>query len=151
MSHPIVRILGVALSVSACHHDAAPPPSKPPEPVYENPPPPVDPVAEVPVTPTPVDPAPVDAALPTWESIRSGHPEGATNPPSPLLVVSKDPPLCFKDWLPGMIKPDPEVMDLNGRVVATPASVGRAVPVQCPPGQPAALLDAAARRDAGMK
>lgn len=143
MSRPIVRVIGVALTVSGCHRDIGPMGQNPPEPIQENPPPPVaetPPVAEV--------EAPVDSALPTWDSVRSGHPEGATNPPSPLLVVSKDPPACFKDWLPGMIKPDPMVMALNGRVVATPADVGRAVQVQCPEGQPDKLLEAAAKLDA---
>lgn len=143
MSRPFVRVLGVALSVAGCHREVPP--------ISQNPPAPVDapPIAELPADP--VAAPPTDANLPTWESIRSGHPEGATNPPYPLLVVSKSPPLCFKGWLPGMIKPDDEVMEISGRVVATPASVGSAVPVQCPEGQPDKLLAARAAWDASRK
>lgn len=139
MTRPIVRVLGVALTLSACQSVVQAPLENPPEPPRGNPPPP------------PPEPEPVASALPTWDSVKSGHPEGATNPPSPLLIVSKDPEACFKGWLPGMIAPDPEVMELNGRVVATPAQAGQATQVQCPPGQPQRLLEAAAQRDASRK
>lgn len=144
MNRPFVRVLGVALTLGACN-PASKPLEAPPEPLPGNPP------APTPVEPAPVEPAPVDSSLPTWDSVKSGHPEGATNPPSPLLIVSKDPQACFKGWLPGMKQPDPEVMELNGRVVDTPAQAVNATQVQCPPGQPQALLEAAAKRDASQK
>lgn len=101
--------------------------------------------------PPPSGNPPIPSDLPTWESVKSGHPEGATNPPFPLLIVSKDPEACFKTWISGMMKPDDEVMDLNGRVVATPADAAGATQVQCPPDQPQKLLAAAAKRDAAQR
>ena len=141
MPHPFVRVLGVALTVSACEKTPEPLPGNPPLPVTSDPPV---------VTQAP-EPAPT-SDLPTFDSVKSGHPEGATNPPYPLLIVTREPPACYKDWLPGMIQPPDEVMQTDGRVVDTPAQVPQgAVQVQCPPGQPQKQLDARAAYDAGRR
>lgn len=147
MNRPFIRVLGVALAVGACHR-ATDLPSNPPPPPIGNPPPPD---AELPIAELPTQNPPAPPDLPTWDAVLSGHPEGATNPPRPLLVVSKTPPACFKDWLPAMRPPDEEVMALHGRVVETPADAGGATQIQCPEGQPQTLLESAARRAAGMK
>jgi hypothetical protein len=46
--------------------------------------------------------------LGTWESVKSGHPEGATNPPTPYLLVSPDGASCWKAFGGGMTGPTPE-------------------------------------------
>jgi hypothetical protein len=131
MSSPFVRVLGVALVMSACEKTTPP--------------------AEIPVEPTEVPPGPPGgpipthnppATLPTWESVISGHPEGATNPPSPVLFVSKAPQACFKVWMGGMIPFPPDISQAAGRVVETPADVEQGTEVQCPAGQPETLLAA---------
>jgi hypothetical protein len=40
-------------------------------------------------------------ALPQWAEVSSRHPEGATNPPSPVLEVHPD-GRCFKSWEGGL-------------------------------------------------
>ncbi len=125
MSRPFVRVLGVALAVGACK--PTPPPGNPPAP------PPTDPSL-----PTANPPAP----LPTWDEVTSSHPEGATNPPSPVLVVLREPKACFKAWMGGMMPLPADIARAGGQVVATPADVGLAKEIQCPPGQPETLLAA---------
>lgn len=125
MSSPFVRVLGVALVMSAC--EKSPPPTE-----------------------SPVPPTPAPAALPTWDSVGSGHPDGATNPPSPVLFVSKAPLSCFKVWMGGMIPFPPDISQAGGRVVATPADVDGGTEVQCPAGQPDTLLAAYAQLPADV-
>lgn len=108
MPRAYVRVLGVALTASACQTPAA-----------------------LPARP-----------LPTWEEVGDGQGEGKTNPPSPVLVVSREPLGCYKGWRAADQPPPPAVRAAGGEVVATPAEVGRATPIQCPPGQPQALLAA---------
>lgn len=92
-----------------------------------------DGVPEVPApgpAPAPAPSASPDgAALPTWESVRSSHPEGATNPPRPVLIVDPD-GRCFKDWESGMIRPEPHTDD---RVMACPDPGMCGTQTQCPP------------------
>lgn len=129
MPRPFVRVLGVALALGGCQK---PPP--PPEIPTGNPPAP-DPVPQ----PTPVDPS----GLPAWDDVKSGHPEGATNPPYPVLLVTKEPPACYKEWHAGMLPPEPGIREAGGRVVDGPAQIPQgATQVQCPEGQPAELLAA---------
>ena len=45
--------------------------------------------------------------LPTWDEVKSGHPEGATNPPTPELVVTPEGD-CYKNWRSGMAAPTRE-------------------------------------------
>jgi hypothetical protein len=122
MPSPFVRVVGVALALTACHKTE---PNGPVYPDHHNPPPP--------------EPEP---SLPTWDEVASGHPEGATNPPRPVLVVSQNPEACFKRWEGSMRPPSREVMVIDGEVVATPADAANATQVVCPEGQPAALLAA---------
>lgn len=132
MHRAFVRVVGVALAVSASRPAAGSEPA---------------PAASPPEPPSPASPPP--ARLPTWDEVRSGHPEGATNPPSPLLIVTKEPLGCYKSWRSGMLAAPPDLRAAGGQVVDTPAEVGSATAVQCPPGQPQALLEAWAKRPAG--
>ena len=84
--------------------------------------------------------------LPTWESVASGHPEGATNPPMPVLAVTED-GRCFKEWRPGMLPPDPTVMAVGGRVITGPEQTA-GTETRCPP-HAAEVLAAHAARKAG--
>lgn len=131
MSSPFVRVLGVALVVSACEKQPI---------VHGNPPPPPDPV------PTPEEPVVLrnpPAPLPTWDEVKSTHPEGATNPPSPVLIVSRAPLRCFKGWMGGMQPWPADVRDAGGRVVATPEEAGaNATEIVCPDGEPYKLIAA---------
>lgn len=131
MSTRFVRVLGVGLGVAACH--------KTPEPPTHNPPAP-DP-APVEVLPPANPPAPDTVPLPTWDAVRSGHPEGATNPPSPVLVVARSTGACYKDWRGGMMRPPPDILAAGGRVVPTPAEA-TGTQVVCPEGEPARLIAA---------
>ena len=159
-SRPFVHVVGVALLASACEKQppqlVGNPPSPEPPPTGAAPggatrvipevggPATGGPGATAPdalpegVIPPPRNPP---APLATWDSVGSGHPEGATNPPSPVLIVTREPLGCYKGWEGGMRPPAPEVLRTGGRVVDTPDSVGRATHVECPPGQPAALLE----------
>ncbi len=61
------------------------PPDKLEEPIHRNPPPPID---------EPIEPT---KTLPRWDEVPSNHPEGATNPPIPVLVVKSEGE-CYKRW-----------------------------------------------------
>ncbi|MCB9777604.1 MAG: hypothetical protein H6742_03485 [Alphaproteobacteria bacterium] len=122
-----VRILaaGAALTVglAACKKEpevtANPPPLPPPT---ENPPPP-----------------PPDE-LPTWDAVASGHPEGATNPPMPVLVVHESGEPCYKDWFDPRAVPQ-EARAKGGIVLeAGDAPLEGATRIQCPPEQVAEVL-----------
>ena len=98
-------------------------------PIQENPAPPIEPVEPDYENPAPPEIEEKTAAkLPSWDSVGSGHPEGATNPPRPVLVVDPD-GRCFKQWTSGMLAPTPETDD---RVEAcTGEDCG--TQVECPP------------------
>ena len=123
MGSPFIRVLGVGLTVAGCH------PATPPE---------VSPLVVAP--PMVVNPPPPDL-LPTWESVRSGHPDGATNPPSPVLIVARSSGDCFKDWRGGMMRLPEEVRRAGGIVVAT-TTEATGTQVQCPTGEPERLIAA---------
>ena len=130
-----VQVVGLTLAVGGCARSAAVTASAAPAPL-----------SDAPAAPAP---APQEG-LPTWNAVLSGHPVGATNPPRPLLVVSREPEACFKQWVGGMVRPDPEAAALGGHVVATAeqgATLG--VAVLCPEGEPARLLAAHAAWVAG--
>ena len=140
---PFVRVLGAAL-LTAC-----PPRPAPEEPtvILRNPPAPDAPIAEVgPVVPAPTDVGqpptnpPMPSRLPTWDAVESGHPKGATNPPMPTLYVARDTGACFKDWLPGMIRPDLDILEVGGRVYAHESEIADATKIVCPDDQPAKLV-----------
>ena len=121
---------GAALSLSACDRqrqptgtEPLPPPDNPPAQPGEAPPPP----------PMGNPPGPqAEQVLPTWESVRSSHPEGATNPPSPLLIVTEDGLTCYKDWRSGMQPPDPQEDRYGGWVISAP-DPNMGTQVICPP------------------
>lgn len=130
---PVVRVLlaGAALTVgvAACTKDPGPthnPPPLPPEPVTTTNPP----VPEVPV--------PVATALPTWDEVQSGHPEGATNPPMPVLEVNEAGDACAKAWFDPRAVP-PEARQKGGVVLAA-GEAPTGTPVQCPADQVAEVL-----------
>ncbi len=104
--------------------------------VVENPPMPDLPVEE----PT-VNPPDPDAELPTWDEVKSGHPEGATNPPMPELIVTPDGD-CYKHFRPGMIAPQPGEV-VGDRIQECGEGVDCGTPVQCPEERKKAVLDAA--------
>jgi len=102
-------------------------PEKPEPPIHRNPPPAqVDPVDEVEATDNPPGPEP----LPTWDEVKSGHPEGATNPPRPVLIVTPDGD-CHKSFVSPMIRPPPG-KPFGDRVQACEYDEC-GTPVQCPP------------------
>jgi len=149
MSRPFVRVVGVALTLNGCqkpaiitHNPPAPDPEPPIAEVNAPPPTPIGPTMNPPppdtVVPVGNPPAP---SLPTWDSVGSGHPVGATNPPRPMLIVSRSPEACFKTWTGGMVPPPADVMAVGGRVVDTPA-MASGTQVQCPEGEPARVIAA---------
>lgn len=76
-------------------------------PVMTNPPPPPPPITNPPPPNVAEERAKEaiatqDASLPAWDDVPSGHPPGATNPPSPVLIVTPD-GTCYKRWEGGMI------------------------------------------------
>ena len=91
MKRPLVIIAaGGAWLASGCGPKENPP-------IPGNPPPPEEPI---PTNPPPLTGAtlpPQDPNLPTWDAVPSGHPEGATNPPIPVLIVRPD-GTCYKRW-----------------------------------------------------
>jgi hypothetical protein len=98
---------------------------------------------------------PRPGGLPAWHEVESTHPKGATNPPHPVLTITRDKKRCFKTYEGGMSSPD-DVLRLTvgksfffTRVVDTPPA-GKEV--QCPEGV-AAALDAqdAGAQDAGAQ
>lgn len=108
----IVSVVGLGLSLSGCSAGKADP-----EEMSHNPP----------------------APLPTWDEVKSSHPEGATNPPSPVLLVSPDGLSCYKQWVGGMVPVTPE----TGDRVGTCAPEGCGTPIECPQPRAQELLDAA--------
>ena len=141
MSSPFVRVLGVALVVTACGE----------KPIVEPTPAPMIPEVLPTAVPTPPEPMPTanppapTSTLPAWDDVKSSHPEGATNPPSPVLFVTAEPKACFKVWMGGMMPPLSDIREAGGRVVATAAEVPNGTEVQCPPGQPETLIAAYAK------
>ena len=90
--HVIVTFAtGAALSLVACGK-SPPEISNPPEPELVAPP------------TNPPPPKPEPGALPSWDEVKSTHPEGATNPPRPELIVTPAGD-CYKNYVGGMIAP----------------------------------------------
>ncbi len=170
----IVAVLsgGLGLSLAACSgKEAASPPGAPPSPVTEGA------VSGGPQTPVPgentaspapqrgphsgreagdqlpqptANPPPPDldkGPLPTWDQVESGHPEGATNPPRPVLAVMADGPRCWKEWVGGMVPPTEEILQFGGRIIDD-ASAASGTEIACPRRQAQSILDKAAARAA---
>lgn len=81
------------------------------------------PAATPPEEPTHNPPAPT---LPRWEDVPSGHPEGATNPPSPSLIMDAQ-GRCYKLWEGGMMRTD------GDRVITTCDAGQCGTEISCPP------------------
>lgn len=140
----VVRVLtaGAALTLAASGCAKEEPPATPPMPVPTGNPPVPD-IAPPPAPPADGQAGSTDATLPTWESVASGHPEGATNPPRPVLAVTED-GRCFKEWVGGMLPPDPEVRAIGGRVISGPEDT-QGTETRCPPHAEKVMAAHAAR------
>lgn len=97
--------------------------------------------------PPPQDPP---KRLPVWDEVESGHPEGATNPPRPVLVVLEDQSRCWKEWQGGMVRPDEEVMKIGGKIIADPAQT-TGTEIECPIRRVQSMMDRKAAAEAGQK
>ena len=123
---PRAVVLPLGLFVAACG-DRVPPP------MMANPPP-ID--AEPAPAPEELEPPmrnpPPPPPLPKWEEVPSTHPEGATNPRGPVLLMTKD-GACYKAWVSPMIDAKYHV----DRVTECPNPdevVGDCgTPIECPP------------------
>lgn len=122
----VITLTSLALQGSCAKEGAPPLPGNPPlqeeEVILRNPPPQDDALTH--------DGEPEDLSLPTWDEVSSGHPEGATNPPAPVLAVSAD-GRCFKEFrdlrlISAQIRAD------GGRILG-PDEPSTGVQVQCPP------------------
>jgi len=111
-------------------------------PTSNPPPPPLPPPDPVPIrTSNPPMPPPMPpAALPTWDDVASSHPEGATNPPAPLLAVSADGERCYKEWRDVRVAPR-EVLQAGGRVMAD-GETSNGTEIACPAERRQKVLDA---------
>ncbi len=114
-------VLTVATSGCADKNVATSNPPPPDPPPTMNPPPP-----DGPETPPPEEPS-----LPTWDAVASGHPEGATNPPTPTLLVSEDGTRCWKQWNDPR-RFDREAAKHGGKLVADESEAEGATEVACP-------------------
>lgn len=150
-SRPVVVVLagGLALSVGTTvgcfpHRGVQDPTPTPGDIANSTPPAPAGPLGKpaVPTANPPPPPDPQPSDLPVWEDVASDHPSGATNPPRPVLVALADGSRCWKQWLGGMMRPDPQVLKLGGRVVTTAAEVDNATEIQCPADRMDQLLGA---------
>lgn len=96
------------------------------------------PVVDMPMNPPPM---PSEASeLPSWDEVKSGHPEGATNPPSPFLRVTPDGE-CYK-FFRGMMAPPRPGEVIGDRVEDCPAEGDCGTRIQCPEPRASELLDA---------
>ncbi|MCB9763390.1 MAG: hypothetical protein H6739_26725 [Alphaproteobacteria bacterium] len=138
--------LGTALTQAACHKEepVRNPPAPEVEPPTENPPGPevqLPPPEEVPTGPSlekpdnynpprPVTLDPPPPTTPTWDEVESGHPEGATNPPIPVLAVTPD-GRCFKEFFDPRRVP-PEARENDGARRIADASETNGTEIYCP-------------------
>ncbi len=74
---------------------------------------------------------PFEPDLPTWDQVPSGHPEGATNPPRPVLVVTPTGE-CYKDWVGSMLMPQPHTSDRVQDCSAGAPNTPCGTEIQCP-------------------
>ena len=133
----VILVAGVSLSVVGCRAGREEPTT--------NPPPPETIVPEVlnpgdgPIrTTNPPPPQTPTSLLPAWEDVPSGHPEGATNPPVPVLAISADGTECFKEWYdPRMV---PEIAREHGGRILSEGETSEGTAVQCPRDQVDTLL-----------
>jgi len=140
MASTVVRVIGYTLTSAALGCAGG---SKAPPVTTGNPPGPDPIVPEAGGAAPEVPGTTVSAALPAWDSVASGHPVGATNPPYPVLYVTRDDSGCHKGWMGGMRPPPPDIAQANGRVVANAAELPEGTTqVVCPAGEPERLIAA---------
>ncbi len=73
------------------------------------------------------------AALPGWDDVPSPHPPGATNPPSPVLLVTAE-GACFKQWVSPMLPRElHEDRVVDACPSADPAVGDCGTAITCPP------------------
>ncbi len=80
-----------------------------------------------------------ESVLPTWESVSSDHPEGATNPPIPVLAVTADGTECFKEWYDPRTVPE-QARAMGGYVLDEGSRSGGTL-IQCPAEKVKTLLE----------
>lgn len=117
-------VLPVGLFLAGCAAHAAPVEVATPPVPTSNPPPP-----DAPPIPPPTNPP---APLPTWDAVGSGHPAGATNPPSPVLLRTEG-GRCFKQWVSPFL-PAPYHQDRTTACPSVDEVVGTCgTEIVCPP------------------
>lgn len=142
-------VLPLGLFVAGCGPKPAEPPLEPPT---ANPPPPEAPPVPPPTNPprpelealpteivAPPGPPPPGSIsvnppprLPRWDEVPSGHPAGATNPPSPVLLATPD-GRCFKQWVSPMIRGDFHRDRVTECPNPDPIVGDCGTPIECPP------------------
>lgn len=101
-------------------------------------------------TANPPPPPRQEERLPVWGEVESGHPDGATNPPRPVLVVLEDRSRCWKEWHGGMQPPTEEIMQIGGRIISDPTDAN-GTEIQCDMRRVQNMMDRKAAVDAGEK
>ena len=87
-----------------------------------------------------INPPPVE--IPTWDEVTSGHPEGATNPPTPLLVINENGTSCYKIWLgQALSEDDLAAIRAGGRILAAGETPEDGTFIECPQEMVDALLN----------
>ena len=166
MPHSFVvpLLAGAALTVSGCQRHPTNPPTPDtvldpsPDSINEQPaavesddetadeevPPQILPpeVFEIPMTsnpPGPLTSTPGQLGLPTWDEVASNHPQGATNPPMPILAISADGKTCAKEWADPRSIP-PQVMGNGGIRVLGDGETSDGERIVCPQDRVDAFL-----------
>jgi hypothetical protein len=117
MNKHVVVVLGAGLAFG-CNPKESP--------TY-NPPMPPEVPDDVTVNPPP--------SLPTWDDVKTTHPEGATNPPHPILIVTPDGARCFKKFVGGLSEGPPDHVEACATDVC-------GTEITCPQPRASELLDA---------
>lgn len=134
-------VTGLGLALTACGDEdevVDNDPIQEPD-IQENPPPPEMP--DGPVLPGGEEGTEAGGELPTWDEVKSGHPEGATNPPMPELVVTPDGAHCYKNWRAAMRPPEPGEVWGDRVQECAPDECG--TEIECPEDRARELLEAA--------
>ena len=139
----VILAAGAALTVAGCKGRPEPTVNPPVPDTTAPPPDTIEPEVlnpEVPIrTANPPRPdLPGDGPLPTWDSVTSNHPAGATNPPLPVLAITADGSACYKEWYDPRMVPE-EARALGGRVLDE-GETSSGTQVQCDQQRVDALL-----------
>ncbi len=120
-------LAGVSLSVSSTACTGK-------EVVTENPPPPPEEMIATNPPPNEIGDGagpPPEPSLPAWDDVESGHPENATNPPMPVLMLMEDGSRCWKAWTDPR-RADRDAMLLGGKVLTDAAEAEGNTEIACP-------------------